>query len=697
MRKILLALAGLGLATGLPSLAYGHGGQFGGPIGKVPNGLRPPEDPTPPTPIDPHPGGDQPVDPPPTTPTGGGGQPPTVTPTPPGGLSTPDGGTGRGRQATLSMDDWTFWWAYNSADILRVKEHLYGIRGSGAGVFGMGEGRGSHDDATRATARQVKQSVIPALLWAMDPANRQHPDTESAAYLALAKVTDDPAHIPALVRGILVDDAEAKERDTIVRESAILSLGLLRRAEPARRFDAKELDGVREVCFRVLADGGFSSRIRSFAAFSLGLLGDQPTRAGATTGGEPLAGTAAPMAASERLFDLLRLEYAGPDVPASLLLALSLQPATSITPDMREVVAQAALRGRLYKASLDGVVQSYAALALGRMGTASEIGVLLNVLAVRTAPTFAKRSAAIALGRLAERVDGPARATLAADLIRLASASRDGTTRNFGLMSLAHVLAVEAEANRTDVLNAKGGDLVETLFRAARDGNAVERPYGALALGLLGRAIGEKPEVLECGKVRLRVIGALADGFAEKGLSPRVRAAFAIGMGLVGDPAAVGRLVPVVADRGADGELRGYAAVAIGLVGIPAPEAVAAVRAALLERSSEELRLQCAVALGLLGQAGAVDVLLRELAESDSQFVQGQVVLALGKIGDARAIPPLVAMLKDPQRPDLTRAMACAGLGLVGDLEMLPSLAILSNGINYRALVDAVREYLSIL
>ena len=302
MRRILLALAGLGLATGLPAVAYGHGGQFGGPIGKVPNGLRPPGDPTPPIPVDSNPGGEQPGDPRPTTPTGGTGTPPTSTPPPPAGPVTPEGGVGRGRQATLSLDDWTFWWAYNDADILRVKEHLYALHGSGAGVFAVGDARGNRNDATRATAREVKQSVIPELLRAMDPASRQHPDTESAAYLALAKVTDDPAHVPLLVRGILVDDREAKARDVIVRESAILALGLLRRAEPARRFEAKELDAVRDVCFRVLADATFSSRIRAFAAFSIGLLGDQPTRAGATAGGGPIPAAAEPRTAAERLF-----------------------------------------------------------------------------------------------------------------------------------------------------------------------------------------------------------------------------------------------------------------------------------------------------------------------------------------------------------------------------------------------------------
>lgn len=680
-----------------PSIAFGHGGNFGGPIGGVPNGLRPPTDPTPPTPIDPDPGS-HPGDPTPPDPTGGTGPSPSgpVTPNAPGDGTSGGGAVARGRGPALSLENWTFWWAYNDAEILRVKDHIYGRHGSGSAVSGVGEGAGNESDATRATEKHVKSLVIPALLRAMDPASRRDPDTESAAYLALARVTDDPAHIPLLVRGVLDGDHEARGRHVIVRESAALSLGLLRRTDAARRFDAKELDGVREVCFRILEDPAFPTRVRAFAAFSIALLFDQPTRVDALRASIEAGGGAPTRSAAERLFDLLRLEHKSSDLPSSLLLALSFAPPTDVTPTMREVVAAAALRGRLFRIPVDGVVQSYAALALGRMGTASEIGTLLNVLTVSSTPLVARRSAAIALGRLAETVDGPSRAALAANLAKAIAASRDATTRNFGRMSLARIVAFEAAAGQTNVTGAKGSTVVESIFKVAIDGSAIERPYGALALGLIGRAIGERPDVLEHGTLRLRAMEVLAAGFEDRSIDPRSRAAFAIGLGLVGDTAALGRLTATVAESTADRELRGYCAVAIGLIGVPTPGALAAVRRALSERSSEELRLQCAVALGLLGQPSAVDQLLGELAEADGQFVKGQVVLALGKIGDARAIPPLVKLLDEPG-PDLTRAMACAGLGLIGDPEALPSLARLAKNINYRALVDPVAEMLSIL
>ena len=73
------------------------------------------------------------------------------------------------------------------------------------------------------------------------------------------------------------------------------------------------------------------------------------------------------------------------------------------------------------------------------------------------------------------------------------------------------------------------------------------------------------------------------------------------------------------------------------------------------------------------------------------------MVLALARVGDARALDPLVALLKDKDEQHLTRALACSGLGLVGDLEWIPSLARLSTDLNYRAAGAMMAEVLSIL
>ncbi len=53
--------------------------------------------------------------------------------------------------------------------------------------------------------------------------------------------------------------------------------------------------------------------------------------------------------------------------------------------------------------------------------------------------------------------------------------------------------------------------------------------------------------------------------------------------------------------------------------------------------------------------------------------------------------------MKNQGEQDLTRALACAGLGLIGDLELIPSLARGRKDVNYRASTDIINEFLSIL
>ncbi len=718
-RILFVSLAGLVAVTAFPSPAHAHGGQFTNPGGADPPGLvppggapPPPRGPAPPPPPRAPPRGPPrgpapPPPPPPPSPTPspepgptpGGPTPTPSAPTPAGPVTPPATGTPPdpttrpGRRAQLSYDSWVFWWAYHRAEFVGLKDAIRRDTAQ-SGLSQIGEGGGNRSDVDRAVQKRVQEEVIPALVEVLRPDARNGDDTVSAAYLALAKVTDDPAHVERILAGVGQDGRLGPRGSQLVRESCALAAGLLRRQDPERRLDAKELDRVREACLAWFDDGALATRTRAFAMFSLALLGDQPTARGlavtegATPEGESLA---------DRLFERLQHEEKAPDLPAALMLALSMQPATTIRPEMRSALASIALRGRLGKVSFDGIVASYAALALGRIGHADDARPLLDMLAIRTLPVFVKRSAAIALGRLGEHAAGPARASIVTGLWKAYEASRDLSVRSFALMSLGRVLAAEAHEGRTDALEAKGQRIGDELLRVAKDGTYADRPFGALALGLVARGVGERPDALAYGELRSRILDALRGGFDEDRGDPRNRGAWAVALGLTKDDRSIPRLTAVLSNRDGDRELRGYAALALGLIGVPDRAAVEALRNALRERSSEELRLQCATGLGLLSAPGTVDLLLKELAETDSQFVQGQVVIALAQIGDARTIPPLVAILRDGTRPESTRAIACAGLGLLGDLERRASLSLLTTGLNYRAVVDAVTEVFSIL
>jgi HEAT repeat protein len=67
-----------------------------------------------------------------------------------------------------------------------------------------------------------------------------------------------------------------------------------------------------------------------------------------------------------------------------------------------------------------------------------------------------------------------------------------------------------------------------------------------------------------------------------------------------------------------------------------------------------------------------VDELVTQLAESDSSSVKAVYAWTLAYVGDVRAVEPLIALLGDPDVPDLTRGIAALGLGWTCEAVRLP-------------------------
>ena len=684
MRTLLsgLLLAALALPFGATSV-LAHGGQYRGPGGALPPSLREPTDPKPPPP--PPPSGAPPVTPPskpgtapsplsPNTPDGG--QPVTPGTDPLGG-----GGRTPGTRTGITPDSWVFWYEYNKDVLEELKRNIYKFGDTNPlGLLGGGAGVGSRTGARHATRAFVEKQVLPALLWAMDPAQKLHQDIESAAYIALAKVTTDPAHIEQLQKGLT-------SRNIITRESSVLALGLLRRERPADQFDAGTLDRIRTTLFGVYDDDAQQARTRAFAALALGLLGDQPTAEGGAA------------RTTDELFTRLQVASTNMDMPVCVLKAIALQPAATVQPRHREVLRTAVLKRRLGTADIQDAVASYAALALGDIGDPQvDTTALLRVVeARRSLGSNLERSAVIALGKLGRRASPEDRATIARALKDGIARKRisDVTARKFAYISLAYLAQAEAQAGRTDVMG--GARIGAFLIAEAADGRYVDRPFAALALSLICREIGDAPTIEYFGEFQSEARDTLRGGLASTKNDARCRAAFAIALGLAKDEISIPVLTSIVADDRADDELRGYAAIALGHIGNGSKRVLEPIRAALTSRRSERLGRSTATALGMLHDRKAVPLLLEELGRVRSQSAKGQAVIALARVGDERALPRLVEMLRDRNEQDLTRALACAGLGIVGDLEWVPSLSNISRDINYRASVDAINEVLSIL
>ncbi|MDJ0522196.1 MAG: HEAT repeat domain-containing protein, partial [Planctomycetota bacterium] len=659
-----------------------HGGQYRGPGGAVPPNQREPSDPTPPQP--PPPSG-PPVTPPPTTPDS---KPTAPTPTTPAPTpTTPQPTTPnldpktKGARGSLGFENWVFWYHNNKADIENLKKALYTRVSSENPLFQIGgKNRSNRSDATHDIRAKVESDILPALIWAMDPKNGRHQDVTSATYIAIGKMAKTPEQIELIKKGL---DPKMKH-DLIVQESACVGLGMLRRANPDHQFDAGELDKVREFLFGVFEDAGddYQTRTRAFALMAIGLLGDQPSGSGSYSGHA---------ATTARLFQLMEQDYNHPDLLISILTSIGLQPPTSITEAQRDVLRECLAKGRIGRNDVQPIHQSYASLTLGRIGTAKDLMVLQRAMTNRRIKDKnIQRSCAIGLGQLGRLVSGEDRIAVAQTLLSSMGKVKDPSARNFAIISLSDLIIADVKQGKTDVIG--GTKAGEFLLQMAEDGKYIQRPFGALALGLVGRAITDETTVPVYGEFRSKSLEILRNGLQTKKLDKRGRAAFATALGIIKDMSSVKDLVKIVADEKGDTEFRGYAALALGLIGQGTRDVLTPIREALKERRSEELRQQTATALGLLQDKEGVPLLLEELRRAKSQNVKGQVVLALAKIGDARAVAPMIALLKDTKGMDLTRALACAGLGVIGDLEWLPSLSRITLDLNYRASTDAINE-----
>lgn len=161
-------------------------------------------------------------------------------------------------------------------------------------------------------------------------------------------------------------------------------------------------------------------------------------------------------------------------------------------------------------------------------------------------------------------------------------------------------------------------------------------------------------------------------------VSARVRAAAAVALGEIGDPAAAPALVAAIdLERKDRDTFEANRRIAEALGALRSPEAVPALEK--LTASPDGFTQVAAVdALGAVGDPRAVPRLVA-LAESDAAepFVAGKALLALGRIGDPRAAPVVLRMLfAERDGVPLFREASAATVG-IGQPMAAPLLAVL--------------------
>jgi len=652
--------------------AYAHGGSFRGPSGGVPPGMREPSDPEPPPPppSDPgDPGG-------PTTPSGPDQGPSTPSPDP--GHETPSSGpapapTGpskgpskRAATKSLSFESWRFWWAYNNDDILNLKRHIYASRTSSSSPIFFSSKRDEENrrNAQRPTERAIMTTIIPALMGTINRPG-DHEDIHGGALVALGKI--GTAKYIQLFKECANNDFRT-ERGTKMdfgyqaTESAVLSLGLLPNLDEASK------EAVRNVCLEIIDNDDMRTRERCWAAVCLGLQKD-------TNAVRPL-------------WQRLEKKYKDDNIPAGILAGLGLIGNCEETQGLHEGLVQALEEGRLNGREVSDRIQAFAGYALMKMEAVATLPSINKILRSRRAGRIVKRSCAIAAGWLASRPN--CGEELREDTVQslqkyIRKSGGDSSGENFSIIGLSQIGTEKA---------------LNTLLDIADNGKYGQRPFAALGLGThvfykdLAQEAKKGPGM--DADLRSKIVEKLSK-LSQKYKDPDTKAAFMLSRGLVKDQSAIEELVSIVSKRSADSVLRGFCCVSLGLIGDASEHVKDAMKLALSERKSEDMRRDAATGLGLLRDAEVGKLLLDYLKKAKSFAVQGQLITAIGTIGDHTAIDPLVQILDDKSEPAQTRAMAAVGLGMIGDLRALPALSRLSKNYNYRASVPDLDELLFIL
>ncbi len=693
MRLLLTSVAAVALVAGHAATALAHGGAYRGPGDEVPEGSREPSDPPPPpeprppgTPTGDNPGG--PVTPPGDNPGGpktgeeggggpkdGGNPPPTPTGGPAGGPTSGPGGPGR-RAARPGDADWTLWWDYNKDSLRdrRARRRAKARPATGQGAHAFGNGTASSAQPTPVTDGFVANRIVPALESLVSaPAGTLDGDIRSAAALALAKIGAPGA---AVRLQALASARKGDGYDKIVVESAALGLGIL---QP--RDGLPELRSFLATLASEPAQDGGSLFARPFAAVSLGLLG--------TAGDRERIVPAA-------LTGIVNGKESGKDVKPAAILALGLLGDAANA----EVLLEMARTGRSPdgKEALTDTEVAHAVSSLGRIGVAGLPGAgqesavadyvtsLLTVKAVRTkAAVNTTRSAAIALGQIgAASQDAKLQRRILGTLKSVIVDADDAQERHFAIMSVGRVGAAPG------VEAALREECLDVLRHHLDKGRNLTPTFAALGIGVLAKSGAGADDEKVCKPLRERFA-------AER--NAQSRGAYAVALGLVRDPAAVPMLRDAMLDKGNEPKLRGYAALAIGMIEPKGDGVRADLRTVLTTEDRREIRVQAAIAAGLLADRPTVQVLVDLLDDrTQSQYVLGSVALALGQSGAEEAVEPLIRIATDGAKyPDLTRALAVVALGQIGDRSDVPVLSRISTDVNYRDQPSYEVELLSIL
>ena len=570
------------------------------------------------------------------------------------------------RSVAPSAAQWQQWWEFNKEPFLERRTIVEAPPVTGSDDFYLGAGlRRPEDrvDLLAPTEADLRERLVPALSQMLG--KERNRDIVTACLIALAKIGRDGAGIDleqALAEHIKRDDQE-------VRETAVLALGIAGRKQALPMLAALLHDAAEGR--RLEQRATVKDRTRAFAAYGIGLLGRRSDD------------VKFKQEARDQLLATLRdRRVRDRDLRVAVLTGLGV-----LGLDSQDSAHKRLLWGTVDELFAyleldlgrgDENVQAHAPIAIARLlgrgdshvhkRAKERLAALLEARNnKRSHPIL--RSAVVALGMLVQPQELNPEDAVFADVLRDTwSKANDRHSRYFALVALGRI---GGDSNRTFLLRAY-----------QRGQKSTERPWAALALGVLTFEAGSK------GEPDIAVAQMLLDDLrAASDIS--LRAALAIAVGLTGHTAAGTTVLEQLRDNESEQRTAGYMCVSLALLG---DRSAVPFLHGLLERSVRRpfLVQQCAVALGRLGDRGASVRLAAMMEKNDSVAVLAALARAIGRIGDRRSIEPLLALMADRELTKLARAFVAAALGGIGDKEALLWNVPLSVDSNYASSVDTL-------
>ena len=359
--------------------------------------------------------------------------------------------SGRGRTRT-SEQAWHKWWILNRwaflPDRAEVERRQHRVATAGA--------KDALTFANEQRRAAAQRWIIPFLAQQLDPKFKVTDEVRASSVLALTRVSNDGAAIT-----LAFTWATDRYAANIVRESAALALGLLRRSDPALRVPAVDLDRVRNGLLDIYDDTKIPWRTRTFALLALGLLGDQPFGDGVHREGLIL---------SRALWMRLTKVEPNTEEVVGLLTALGMQPKTGIPETVKEHLRQISVGKRAFGRRWSDLERSHALTALVRLDAPGWPVWLMRVLSSRQTPLAVHRAAWIAVGARAGDFTPDERREVAGIWIAAERRAREPIAR--GLMRLAQgrLLAADIADKRLDLL--QDTPLARTLLASAASSHA---------------------------------------------------------------------------------------------------------------------------------------------------------------------------------------------------------------------------------